>query len=195
MAWTKHFRGVDYKTRAEYLHNYLTQQPNGLGDLGQKKSKKLLTPFAHGYKDVLSFIVGSLCVRSEYRYISKGARDHLKKEGIKVPVYEHMYNKKAHKEYKGLTHEHTIPTSVIVEYLVSLDKKKLEVGYLKDFIEKASGIALITTEENTKLNRTMKDKLPSGITLDAILQDENLHPARYDTAGIKMADTNHGAKA
>ena len=192
MAWTKHFRGVDYKKRAEYLHNYLRQLPD---ELGQNKSKKSLTPFAHGYKDVLSFIVGSLCVRSEYRYISNGARELLKKNNIEDPVYDHVYYKQSHKEYKGLTHEHTIPTSVIVEYLATLDKAQLTVEYLTDFIEKVSGIALITTEENKELNKKMKDKLPSGTTLDAILQGKKPHSARYDAAGIKMADTNHGAKA
>ena len=192
MAWTKHFRGVDYKKRAEYLHNYLRQLPD---ELGQNKSKKSLTPFAHGYKDVLSFIVGSLCVRSEYRYISNGARELLKKNNIEDPVYDHVYYKQSHKEYKGLTHEHTIPTSVIAEYLATLDKAQLTVEYLTDFIEKVSGIALITTEENKELNKKMKDKLPSGTTLDAILQGKKPHSTRYDAAGIKMADTNHGAKA
>lgn len=189
MSWTKNFRGVDYKKRAEYLLNYLKQRPNELSQ------KNITDPFTHGYKDVLSFIVGSLCVRSEYRYISEGARDHLKKEGIKVPVYEHMYNKGSHPEYKGLTHEHTIPTSVIVDYLASLNKAQLTVDYLEDFIEKVSGIALITTDENKKLNKNWMNKLPSGITLDDILQGKAPHSARYDAAGIKMAETNHQAKA
>ena len=205
MPWTENFRGVDYKKRAEYLLNYLRQLPD---ELGQKKSKKLLTPFAHGYKDVLSFIVGSLCVRSEYRYISKCAQEQfentkkrLKKEKTfkknidDKPVYNHVYSKGRYPVYKGLTHEHTIPTRVIVEHLATLDKKKLEVGYLADFIEKVSGIALITTDENKKLNKIMKDKLPSDTTLDDILQGKKPHSARYEEAGIIIAETNHQAKA
>ncbi|MDE6773737.1 MAG: hypothetical protein K2J14_03840 [Treponemataceae bacterium] len=190
MAWTSKFAGVDYKKRAEYLHNYLTQRPDGLAQ------RSPVDPFARGYKDVLSFIVASLCVRSEYRYISEGAKDHLKKHGIAVPVYEHMYHKGKHPECEGLTHEHTIPTSVIVEHLASLDKELLTVEYLTDFIEKVSGLALITDEEDDALNDNgLRNKLPSGTTLDAILQGKKPHSARYDAAGIKMADTNHGAKA
>ncbi|MDE5614117.1 MAG: hypothetical protein K2I74_05655 [Treponemataceae bacterium] len=185
MAWTSKFAGVDYKKRAEYLHNYLTQRPDGLAQRSPED------PFARGYKDVLSFIVASLCMRSEYRYISEGAREYLKKNGIDKPVYSHVYTK-----YEDLTNEHTIPVSVIIEHLASLDKAQLTVKYLTDFIEKISGLALITNEEDDALNDNgLRNKLPSGTTLDAILQGKKPHSARYDAAGIKMAETNHGAKA
>lgn len=197
MAWTEHFRGVDYKKRDEFLLNYLKQRP-------PKSSQAYPT-----YKAVLSFIVGSLCVRSEYRYISKCAQEQFEntKEQLKKkktfkkniddkPVYNHVYNKGRYPVYKRLTHEHTIPVKVIVDYLESLSYDELTDGRLENFAEKVSGLALVTTADNDKLNAAkLKANLPKGITLDAILQGKKPHSARYEEAGIIIAETNHQAKA
>lgn len=185
MSWTPLFRGVDYGKRAELLLAYLKQKP-------EQFDKN--DPFSKGYKNILAYIVASLCVRTEYRYISDGAQKQLK--GIPSPNYNYVYNKNGHPEYKGLTNEHTIPVSVIVDHLLDPNNGGWTAESLTDFLKKVSGIALITTDENKRINKAgLRNKLPDGTTLADILSGKTEHSIRYEAAKIDMAETNHDAKA
>ena len=184
-SWTRSFKNVSYGERAKFLLSYLRMRPEPF----DKKD-----PLAKGYKSVLAFIVASLCVRDEFRYISKGAKAQLK--GISNPNYNYMYNKKAHPEYKELTSEHTIPVSVIVDYLLDPNNDGWTEESLADFLEKVSGIAVVTKDENEQLNKAgLQRKLPNGTTLADIVNGKAKHTIRYDEAGFVVTETNDGVEA
>ena len=176
MAWTGNFKNANYEERAKFLLSYLKMRP---------KPFDKDNPLSKGYKDVLSFIVGSLCVRSEHRYISKDAKAQLK--GISNPNCNYIYNKKAHPEYKNLTNEHTIPVCVIVDYLLDTNNGGWTEESLADFLEKVSGVAIITMDENKRLNDAgLQRKLPDGTTLADILDGKAEHTIRYEEVKIKV---------
>ena len=177
MAWTGNFKNASYEERAKFLLSYLKMRPK---PFDKKK------PLSKGYKSVLAYIVGSLCVRKEHRYISKDAKAQLK--GISNPNYNYIYNKKAHPEYKELTNEHTIPVCVIVDYLLDTNNDSWTEESLADFLEKVSGVAIVTMDENKKLNKAkLRYKLPAGTTLDDILNGKAKHTIRYDEVKIELA--------
>ena len=178
MSWTGNFKYASYEERAKLLLAYLRLRPNPF-DKNDSLSK--------GYKDVLAFIVGSLCVRSDYRYISDGTKERLKDSPN--PNYNHVYDKKAHPEYENLTSEHTIPVSVIVDYLLDTNNDSWTEERLADFLEKVSGIALVTNEEDKRLNDAgLQRKLPAGTTLDDIVNGKAEHTIRYKVAGVSVTE-------
>ena len=178
MAWTGNFKNASYEERAKFLLSYLKMRP---------KPFDKDNPLSKGYKSVLAFIVGSLCVRSEHRYISKDAKAQLK--GISNPNYNYVYDKKAHPEYKNLTNEHTIPVCVIVDYLLDTNNGGWTEESLADFLEKVSGVAIVTMDENKRLNDAgLRSKLPDGTTLADILSDETKHTIRYKVAGFSVTE-------
>ena len=184
-SWTRSFKNVSYEERAKFLLSYLRMRPEPF----DKKD-----PLSKGYKSVLAFIVASLCLRSEFRYVSDGAKAQLK--GISNPNYNYMYNKKAHPEYKELTSEHPIPVSVIVDYLLDPNNGGWTEKSLADFLEKISGIAVVTNDENEQLNNAdLRYKLPAGTTLADIVNGKTEHTIRYIKAGFSVTETNDGAKA
>lgn len=184
-SWTGSFKHADYEERAKYLLSYLKMRPEPF----DKKD-----PISRGYKSVLSFIVKSLCVCSKYRYISEGTNEQLK--DIPNPNYNHVYGKKAHQEYKELINDHTIPGCVIVDYLLDTNNNDWTEKSLADFLEKVSGIALITDDEDKRLNKAkLRSKLPNGTTLADILNDETKHTIRYKVAGFSVTKPKDGAKA
>ena len=185
MPWTGNFKKLSYEKRANFLFSYLKMRPEPF----DKKD-----PFSKGYKSVLAFIVGSLCVRKEHRYISKDAKAQLK--GISNPNYNYIYNKKAHPEYKNLTNEHTIPVCVIVDYLLDTNNDGWTEKKLEKFLKIVSGVAVVTNDENKRLNDAgLRSKLPDGTTLADILNDETKHTIRYKVAKFDVTETNDGVKA
>ena len=221
-SWTPRFMGTGYEERAKILHSYLSMRKElGLTDLETAHLKQVArctektdNPLSYAYLDILKFIVASISVRSEYRYVSKEADERL---GGEEPDYDKMYDGKDDR-YKDLTNEHAIPVSVIVDYLLSLPEKELTVEYLKDFIEKVSGLAAITDEEDTKLTNAgrrsnlcdahdKKFKNLHGVDKAKTRADENRkilkdiidgnveqHRIRYDAANIDMKKKKHDAK-
>lgn len=185
MSWTGNFKYASYEERAKLLLAYLRLRPNPF-DKNDSLSK--------GYKDVLAFIVGSLVVRSDYRYISEGTKEQLK--DTPNPNYNYIYKKKAHPEYENLTSEHTIPVSVIVDYLLDKNNDSWTEERLADFLEKVSGIAVVTDDENKRLDDAdLRSKLPDGTTLDDIVNGKAEHTIRYKVAGFSVTETNDGGEA
>ena len=185
MPWTGNFKYASYEERAKFLLSYLKMRPNPF----DKNDS-----FSKGYKDVLSFIVKSLCVRSDYRYISEGTKEQLK--DIPNPKYNYVYDKKAHPEYENLTSEHTIPACVIVDYLLDTNNDSWTEKSLADFLEKLSGVALVTNDEDKRLNDAgLRSKLPDGTTLADILNGKTEHTIRYKVAGVSVTEMKDGAKA
>ena len=177
-SWIGSFKYVSYEERAKFLLSYLKMRPEPF----DKKD-----PLSKGYKGVLAFIMSSLCVRSEYRYISDGAKEQLK--GTPNPNYNYIYKKSAHKDYKELTSEHPIPVSVIVDYLLDTNNDDWTEERLADFLEKVSGIAVVTMDENKKLNKAgLQRKLPNGTTLDDIVNGKAEHTIRYKVAGVSVTE-------
>ena len=184
-SWTESFKYASYEERAKFLLSYLKMRPK---PFDKKK------PLSRGYKSVLAFIVASLCLRSKFRYISDGAKAQLK--GISNPNYNYMYNKKAHPEYKKLTSEHPIPVSVIVDYLLDPNNDGWTEKSLADFLEKVSGIAVVTKNENKQLNNAdLRSKLPAGTTLADIVNGKAKHTIRYKVAGFSVTEMKDGATA
>ena len=72
-SWTESFKYADYGERAKFLLSYLRMRPEPF----DKKD-----PLAKGYKSVLAFIVASLCLRSDFRYVSDGAKAQWEKRDI-----------------------------------------------------------------------------------------------------------------
>lgn len=179
MAWTEKFKGVDYKERAELLLPYLRQRCSRH------------EPTYPAYMDVLRFIAGGLSVRSEYRYVSQQAKEILIAHGAwrtPIPYSPTLPD-------KNLTKEHTIPVNVIVEHLASLSDDKLTTDYLADFIEKVSGLALITKDEDKLINNfSLRSTLPSDTVIDNILNGSVPHYVRYEKAGIIIAATYNEAR-
>ncbi|MCH5283931.1 MAG: hypothetical protein J1E59_09810 [Treponema sp.] len=185
MAWTGNFKYAEYKERAKFLLSYLKMRPE---PFDKKK------PFSKGYKSVLAFIVGSLCVCKDYRYVSDGTNKELK--DIPNPNYNYIYKKKAHPEYKNLTSEHTIPVCVIVDYLLDTNNDSWTEKKLEKFLKIVSGVAVVTNDENKRLNDAgLRSKLPDGTTLADILNDETKHTIRYKVAKFDVTETNDGVKA
>ncbi|MDE5614129.1 MAG: hypothetical protein K2I74_05715 [Treponemataceae bacterium] len=183
MPWTPKFAGVDYKKRDDFLLSYLKQRP--------PKND----PAYPAYKVVLAFIVGSVCVRNEYRYVSADAGARL---GTHRASYKEKYssNKELKKLYKDMFTEHPIPVKVIVDYLESLSDDELTDGRLENFAEKVSGLALVTKADNEKLNDAkLKESLPKGVTLAKILSGEKPHIARYIEAEVEIAEFRDDVEA
>ena len=177
-SWIGSFKYVSYEERAKFLLSYLKMRPEPF----DKKD-----PLSRGYKGVLSFIVKSLCVRSKYRYISEGTNERLK--DISNPNYNHVYGKKAHPKYEKLINDHTIPGCVIVDYLLDTNNDSWTEKSLADFIEKVSGIAIVTDDENKRLDDAdLRSKLPAGTTLDDIVNGKAEHTIRYKVAGFSVTE-------
>ena len=184
MGWAESVMGVGFKTRGKLLFDFLQMKPE------DKKCDKF-------YKDVAKFIISSFAVRSEYRYVSEGVHELLESWGEKnVPEYKRKYTVERYK--KNFTNEHTIPTSVIVDYIKNLaenDSKKLTAEFLSDLLKKVSGMALITKDEDKLLNKAhLQRKLPDGVSLDDILSGKKPHYIRYKVAGIKLFHRNDNAR-
>lgn len=184
MAWTESVMEVGFKTRGKLLFDFLQMKPE------DKKCDKF-------YKDVAKFIISSFAVRSEYRYVSEGVHELLESWGEKnVPEYKRKYTDKRFKE--NFIHDHTIPTSAVVDYLQNLienESEKLTADFLENFFKKVSGIALITKDEDKILNKAhLQRKLPDGVSLDDILSGKKPHYIRYKEAGIKLFHRNDNAR-
>lgn len=221
-SWTPRFMGTGYNERARILHSYLRLRKElGLTDLETAHLKQVArctektdNPLSYAYLDILKFIVASISVRSEYRYVSKKADERL---GGEEPDYDKMYDGKDDR-YKNLTNEHAIPVSVIVDYLLSLPEKELTAEYLEDFIEKVSGLAAITNDEDGELiNKGRRSNLCDAhdkkfknlhgvdkakaraddnrkILKDIIDGNVEQHRIRYKAANIDMKKKKHDAK-
>ncbi|WP_296030344.1 hypothetical protein [uncultured Treponema sp.] len=184
MSWSEKAMGVEFKTRGKFLYDFLQM----------KSEDKNCDKF---YKDVEKFIISSFAVRSEYRYVSEGVHKLLESWGEKEePDYKRKYTVERYKE--NFTNEHTIPTSVVVDYiekLVEKDREKLTAEFLAGLLEKVSGMALITKEEDKLLNeKHLQRKLPENVLLEDIISGNVSHSIRYEIAGITIFKTNDNAR-
>ena len=184
MSWSEKAMGVDFKTRGKFLYDFLQMKPE------DKNCDKF-------YKDVVKFIISSFVLRSEYRYVSEGVHELLESWGEKqIPKYNQKYTDERYKEH--FIHEHTIPTSVIVDYfqnLIENDSEKLTADFLSEFFEKVSGIALLTKKDDENLNDSQfRQSLPKNVSLDDILLGKKPHYIRYKEAKIKLFYKNDNAR-
>ena len=133
------------------------------------------------YKDTLKYIVGSIMIESEFRFISKNAIEICKKNQIN-PVPTKDYDE------LGLRIEHTIPVSLIADYILKLPKEDITVRKINDFVKAIRGTSLITKEEDNLLNKNkLRSKLPQGMTIDMLLENNPtiMFDIRYKFVGIK----------
>lgn len=133
------------------------------------------------YRDVLKFIIGSIMIASNFRFISKKANEICKINCIKNPVPTHSYEK------YGLRIEHTIPISFIVDYLINLTNTKISENKMIDIVKAIRATSLITKEEDNLLNKELKSELPNGYTIEMLLGENPIIPfdIRYKTVGIE----------
>lgn len=82
---------------------------------------------------------------------------------------------------KVLSWEHIVPTSVLVEELLKLDKKgSLSEKKIKEMIKQYGFVCIVTKEESKRLDQKYKATMPHGWKYgDKVC-------ARYDEEGIKI---------
>lgn len=165
--------------------------PSGCKEMTDKECADFLFTYMHNiqetiqnkqfYKDTLKYIVGSIMIESEFRFISEDAKEICKKNQIK-PVPTKDYDE------LGLRIEHTIPISLIADYLLKLPKEKITVKKINDVVKAIRGTSLITKAEDNLLNKSkLRSKLPKGMTIDMLLGDNPTitFDIRYKSVGIK----------
>ena len=133
------------------------------------------------YRDVLKYIVGSIMIASEFRFISRKAYEICNNNCIKNPIPTHSYE-----EY-GLRIEHTIPISLIVDYLLNLTDAEISESKILELVKAIRATSLITVEEDILLNKSLKSTLPDGYTIEMVLGENPTIPfdIRYKTVGIE----------
>lgn len=122
-----------------------------------------------GYKQVLSFMVGGMLILSKPRYASDTVILGTEKKRI---------------------NEHTIPISIVVNYLLTLEKSKITNEYISKVLNKLCGIALLSKSEDELLNKNLKTTLPPGIRIEDIIEGSVSHSCRYDYVGISYKELN-----
>ena len=175
MAWAVNFNDISLDEKIEFLGKYLEMNSDKVN-------------MQKAYREVLSFIVGGLYVCPKYRYVSIDADNLLKKNGyLEIPHTKKSKNP----PLKELTIEHTIPTKLMVDYLLSKDKSELSRQELKHIFTIVSGTALITKKENNLLRENkLNHNLPDGITVEDIIQGQAKHSCRYDYINIQYKEFN-----
>lgn len=148
------FKKLSFEKKAYLLNKFIRLKP------GDPESFR-------GFKQVLSFMVGGMCLLQNPRYVSEDV----------LAGYE-----------TKTINEHTIPISVIVEYLLSNDAEYFSEEFLVDFLKKIAGIALISKKEDEKLNLNVRTSLPPGISIEDVLNGNATHSCRYDYAGIRYIE-------
>ena len=136
----------------------------------------------NAYRDVLKYIVGSLMIEQTFRFISKKA--------LFICKEEHIYNPTPTKKFTNLnvTIEHSIPISLITDYLINLNNTEITPQKIFDIVKSVRGTSLITKDENDLLrNKKLQSALPNGYTIDMLLGDNPTinFDIRYKAAGIE----------
>lgn len=164
--------------------------PSGCKDMTDKECADFLYAYMHNtpktinnknlYRDTLKYIVGSIMIESNFRFISNEAKEICKKSQLQ-PVPTKNYDK------FGLRIEHTIPVSYIVDYLLNLPEKSITEDKIFAIVEAVRGISLITKDEDAKLNKELKCKLPDGYSIEMLLEKNPSisFDIRYKSVGIK----------
>lgn len=169
MAWSP--RGCEKMTDNEcatFLFSYMK-------NIAQTVNNKIL------YRDVLKYVVGSIMITSEFRFISKNANAICTNNCIKNPIPTHSYEK------YGLRIEHTIPISLIVDYLLNLPNTEISEIKILNLVKAIRATSLITKDEDDLLNKKLKSTLPNGCTIEMLLGENPSIPfdIRYKTVGIE----------
>ena len=174
MPWTGHFVNSSVEEKVSFLSEYLK-----LWEISENKESE------QAFYDTLKYIVGGICLKSEYGYVSKKAKEILKKNyKVETPL--------PNKKYEGLTNEHIIPCKVIADFLMKKlrsNPKELTEEYLTKVVNTINGIALITKEENKALNKAkVRTSLSPNkdVAFEDILNKKVDVKGRYSYAGIEL---------
>lgn len=164
--------------------------PSGCRDMTDKECADFLYAYMHNtpntinnrnlYRDTLKYIVGSIMIGSKFRFISKKAKETCSKNQVQ-PTPTRNYDK------LGLRIEHPIPISFITDYLITLPVDNITSEKIFEIVKAVRGVALITKEEDSILNKNLKSKLPNDYSIEMLLGEEPIIPfdIRYQTVGIK----------